>query len=112
MLPGVACLMILILVFLPVPICSTSIIFSDNGISLLYLPRFVSKYSRSLEALSSRLRKGIRQIELAARNNGAVQTVYRCEGSTYELRYDDREVAEHMTMGGDGLSKSRERFED
>jgi hypothetical protein len=50
MLPAVPRLMILILVFLPVPICSTSIIFSDNGISHLNLPRIVSEYSRSLEA--------------------------------------------------------------
>lgn len=85
---------------------------SQKTQSLLYLPRFVSKYSRSLEALSSRLRKGIRRIDLAARNNGAGQTVYRWEGSTHELRYDDRKVAEHMTMGGNGLNKSRERRED
>lgn len=28
------------------------------------------------------------------------------------LRYDGRKVAEHMTMTGSGLNKSRERRED
>ena len=112
MLPGVPCLMILILVFLPVPICSTSIIFSDNGISLLYLPRFVSKYSEVSKRWVRASEKGIRKIDLVARNNGARQTVYRLEGSTQELDYDDRKVAEHMTMAGNGLNKSSERRKD
>ncbi len=50
MLLAVPRFMILIFVFPPVPICSTSIIFPNNGISHLNLPRFVSEYSRSLEA--------------------------------------------------------------
>jgi hypothetical protein len=97
--------MILILVFLPVPICSTSIMFSDNGISLLYLPRFVSKYSEVSKRWVRASEKGIRKIDLVARNNGAGQTVYRLEGSTQELGYDDRKVAEHMTMACNGLNK-------
>ncbi len=50
MLLAVPRFMILIFVFPPVPICSTSTIFPNNGISHLNLPRFVSEYSRSLEA--------------------------------------------------------------
>ena len=50
MLLAVPRFMILILVFPPVPMCSTSIIFPNNGISHLNLPLFVSEYSRSLEA--------------------------------------------------------------
>src|SRR6266436_2900807 len=45
------------------------------------------------------------KIDLAARNNGAGLMVYRWEGSTQEFRYDDRKVAEHMTMVGNGLNK-------
>ncbi len=54
----------------------------------------------------------LRQIELVARNNGAGRTVYRWEESTQELTYDCRKVAEHMTMAGNGLYKSRERCKD
>ena len=50
MLLAVPRLMILILVFLPVPIMFDLGYLPDNGISLLNLPRFVSEYSRSLEA--------------------------------------------------------------
>src|SRR6266404_6170536 len=54
----------------------------------------------------------LRQIEPVARNNGAGRTVYRWEESTQELTYDYRKVAEHMTMAGNGLYKSRERCKD
>lgn len=47
-----------------------------------------------------------------ARNNGAGQKVYRLEGSTRELPYDDRKVAEHMTMACNGLNKLCERRKD
>jgi len=38
--------------------------------------------------------------------------VYRSEGSTQELGYDDPKIAEHMTMAGNGLNKSREHRKD
>lgn len=52
------------------------------------------------------------QIDLVVRNNGAGQKVYRLEGSTQELPYDDRKVAEHMTMACSAPDKSREHRKD
>jgi hypothetical protein len=87
--------------------------FPKNGISLLYLPRFVAKtFSKSRSRWVRASDKGTRQIDLVVRNNGAGQKVYRLEGSTQELPYDDRKVAEHMTMACNWLNKSRERRQD
>src|SRR6266705_1728476 len=71
MLPAVPCLMILIL---PVPICSTSITLRKNGISLLYLPRLVLKHSRVSKLLGPSLRK---------RESGRLT---QCHGITARLR--------------------------
>jgi hypothetical protein len=38
------------------------------------------------------------QIDLVVRNSGAGQKVYRLEGSTLELPYDDRKVAEQSRL--------------
>ena len=45
------------ILILPVPIFSTSITLRENGVSLLNLPRIVSEYSRSLEAVWSEPQK-------------------------------------------------------
>ena len=67
-------------------------------VSCLNIPEVSTRWVRASE-------KGIRKIDLVARNNGARQTVYRLEGSTQELGYDVRKVAEHMTMAGNELNK-------
>jgi len=70
----------------------------------------VPKHSRSLQAAGFEPQdKGTVKIDLVARNNGAGPMVYRWEGSIQELLCDDRKVAEHLTLVGNGLNKSRER---
>jgi hypothetical protein len=85
---------------------------SKHGISHLNLPRFVSEYSRSLEARGFESQKKESGRLTVVRNNGGGQKVYRLEGSTQELLNDDRKVAEHMTMTCSAPNKSREHRKD
>ena len=95
LLHAVPCLMILICVFLAVPIIVDLDHFSGKRISLsctyriscLNIPEVFKLLGFGPQD------KGTRQIDLVVRNNGADQKVYRSEGLTQELPYEDRKVA-------------------